>query len=194
MKGPIKRKIAKHTSKNKSESVLNTQIILRKEINCMIECYMKEMFKIFGKKEVIGIYLLGSVNKKWDSEIDYIPSMSDVDLNVYIKHPDKVNTYFSDITQALSFAAACENNFRKIIKNPIHIPRLQAQLHNMFLDKYPDYLAPKNSVKTIYGVPYENTIPETKKKAQDHKKKILDNSDFLRGIPLRIMLFLIYYV
>jgi hypothetical protein len=64
----------------------------------------------------------------------------------------------------------------------------------MFLEKYPDNLAPASSVKTIYGIPYEKCLPKNitkdvdyKKQFEDTKNQILSNKKYLYSIPLRVM-------
>lgn len=152
----------------------------------MVDCFMKELFKVFGKKEVIGIYLLGSANKKWDSEIDYIPGFSDVDLNVYMKNPEKFNKYFLDIKKALQFSKNYEKRFLKKIPHPTHIPRLQALLHNIFIND-PNYLAPAATVRTLYGADYAQTIPSTLKKTITQQAFILEYEKYYSRIPSQIM-------
>jgi hypothetical protein len=67
-----------------------------------------------------------------------------------------------------------------------YIPRLQAQLHNTFLDYYLKALAPASTVKTIYGVAYEKCIPKKLKRKNDSKKRILEYKNYLIGTPIRV--------
>lgn len=58
---------------------------LRKDIDFMVKTAKEVLLKNFGKN-IVGIYFKGSASKKWDSHIDYVPELSDVDIHILFKN------------------------------------------------------------------------------------------------------------
>ena len=46
----------------------------------MVEAWRSVLVEKLGDAAVDGLYILGSAAKRWDSLIDYVPELSDVDL------------------------------------------------------------------------------------------------------------------
>ena len=54
---------------------------LRHEINHMADSFVEVLLDDIPSQEIRGIYLKGSAQKEWDSPVDYVPEISDVDIH-----------------------------------------------------------------------------------------------------------------
>ena len=48
----------------------------------MAESIVEALLDEIPPEEIRGIYLMGSGQKEWDSPIDYVPEISDVDIHI----------------------------------------------------------------------------------------------------------------
>jgi hypothetical protein len=56
---------------------------LRREIRLMVQAVAGSLREVFGDSKVRAIWFKGSAQKQWESPMDYVPSLSDVDIHVW---------------------------------------------------------------------------------------------------------------
>ena len=56
--------------------------VLRADVEAMAEAWRTVLLEELGAAAIDGLYLKGSAAKRWDSLVDYVPELSDVDLHV----------------------------------------------------------------------------------------------------------------
>jgi len=175
--------MAKYSWSNKYPS----QSVLRKDIDALIYAFMNVLFQNVPKKDVDTIYFKGSASKKWESVIDYVPNVSDVDLHVRLRSYSSYNKLLC-IENSLKFVKSVEKEFFKLNPKHYHMPRLEMNIYSFVKDKL-DYLpTPKTSVKIIYGTtPYDYILPDRKKLLKRAREQIFGTEKFLNKLPMRTM-------
>ena len=123
----------------------------------MREAIVEALLANLGEDECVGIYAHGSSLKGWDSPIDYVPEISDVDIQMVLRDP-KVLT--DDLDRVLAIAADYETRFARHVPDPIHLPRPQIQVINKELE-IPEFLpSPPGSSRTLFGRPIAEVRPQ----------------------------------
>ncbi|MEM7415688.1 MAG: hypothetical protein AAF389_09355 [Gemmatimonadota bacterium] len=125
---------------------------IRAEAQAMAESFRDALLESCAPGSIDGVYVKGSAYRPWDSAIDYVPGVSDVDIHVRISpaapHPRR------SIDLALAVGERARVLFRARNPRPVHVPRAQL----IFLDEIesmPGYLpSPVGSVRTLHGTPY----------------------------------------
>ena len=123
----------------------------------MREAILEALLANLGGDEFVGIYAHGSSLKGWDSPIDYVPEVSDVDVQMVLRHPEVLT---DDLDRALAIAADYEARFAERVPNPAHLPRPQIQVINKELE-IPEFLpSPPGSSQTLFGRPIAEVRPQ----------------------------------
>jgi len=56
--------------------------VLKTEAFFMAEAFTEVLLEEIPDPDIVGIYCKGSVLKDWDSPLDYVPELSDVDIHI----------------------------------------------------------------------------------------------------------------
>jgi hypothetical protein len=121
---------------------------IRAECDTMRECVLEALLGALGEDEFAGIYAHGSSLKKWDSPIDYVPEVSDVDVQLVLKRPEVLT---EDLDRALAIAREYERRFGERCPDAVHLPRPQIQVINKELE-IPEFLpSPPGTSRTLFG-------------------------------------------
>ncbi|MGV8168729.1 MAG: hypothetical protein ACP5N3_01605 [Candidatus Nanoarchaeia archaeon] len=158
---------------------------LRKEIDLYTQTFTEVFLKKIGKENVKAIYFKGSGNKKWDSLLDYVPGLSDIDIHILFRNQKKYKNIADNITNSLKFSQILEDAYLSRARTRIHIPLLQIRNLNE-LKKRPFYQStPEATVKTLYGEKYRyEKINETKNNVL---KSLQEHDDFINKFPDRLI-------
>jgi hypothetical protein len=102
--------------------------------------------------DITSIWFTGSAQKRWDSPLDYVPELSDVDVHVRWAHPERW-TDAIDLERGLALHAQIETRYATACPAPLHIPRVQlVAVHEV--EQIPSYFgAPEGMTETLYGPP-----------------------------------------
>lgn len=121
---------------------------VRAECDAMRESVLEALLDSLGEDAFVGIYAHGSSLKPWDSPIDYVPEVSDVDVQLVLKRPELLT---EDLERALAIARAYERRFQERCPEALHLPRPQIQVINKELEM-PEFLpSPAKSSRTLFG-------------------------------------------
>ena len=131
--------------------------LIRAECDAMRGCILEALLRSLGEDAFIGIYAHGSSLKQWDSPIDYVPEVSDVDIQLVLKHPELLT---EDLDRALAIAEEYELRFRDRFPAMLHLPRPQIQVINKELE-IPEFLpSPPGSSRTLFGRKISEVRPQ----------------------------------
>ncbi len=134
------------------------------------------------------MYSKGSATKKWDSLIDYVPIMSDVDIHIK-EHED--SSLFANLSDAFISSIGISQTYEDLFveKNPahLHIPRTQiVNLKDL-----------ENSVSIIFPKPETVNIllgkyPKYETKTADFVRRVdrfrlMEEEDFLASLPKSVI-------
>ncbi len=84
--------------------------------------------------EIQGIYLKGSGQKEWDSPVDYVPEISDVDIHIQFYSDESWPRRIGTFAQAVSIQRAVETSYLSKIREPLHLPRPQLMVVNKLMN------------------------------------------------------------
>jgi hypothetical protein len=127
---------------------------LRNEVEACIEVW-KEIFAHLFDGRAEYAYAKGSAIKDWDTPIDYVPLLSDVDIHVKLTGATVLFEWAEDpFRRSVAISQAYEEKYLERIPEPVHIPRTQLVVLNSLLED-PGFILPTDSSSTrvIMGTP-----------------------------------------
>src|SRR5579884_4565920 len=136
---------------------------LRTEVEAAADALIAALCNLVPMSEIAGLYVKGSSVKSWDSPLDYVPSLSDVDVHVLYASSETHGRYFNSLDQAAGLSRSIETRYHRTVAEPMHITRVQLVVAND-LYRQPDFIpSPAKTVRVRHGLPY----PEAPVAAQD---------------------------
>ena len=128
---------------------------LRSEALCMAECFRDRLIEVIPRAEVRGIYFKGSAVKDWESPLDYVPEVSDVDMHIWFHDDAAWPKHLGTVHQALEVSAGVEALFAARMAHPLHQPRPQLVILNKMMAELEGFShSPQSTVKVLYGEEY----------------------------------------
>ncbi|MCG3217837.1 MAG: hypothetical protein KAR35_02465 [Candidatus Heimdallarchaeota archaeon] len=130
---------------------------LRDEVNLGLSIW-KDIFQNDFTDEVVYVYAKGSAVKKWDTAIDYVPILSDVDIHIKAKNLSLFQEKLT-LEKAFTLSEKYKQTFeRKQSKKsdtnsspPVHLPRFQIMTENQLFEDPKIILPRKEDIKLIFG-------------------------------------------
>jgi hypothetical protein len=102
----------------------------RKDVDAAIEVW-KSLINNRLSDTIAYSYVKGSAIKKWDSDIDYVPIISDIDIHIgTIENKPLIPKHREGFRYSLKTTELYEKYFRELRPDYFHIPRLQIVLVN----------------------------------------------------------------
>lgn len=154
----------------------------------MLEAFVEVLFEAIPKSDIAGIYFKGSAQKKWESPLDYVPELSDIDIHLLFSDDSSIEKYLGMAEKAINIQSKVEERYFSKIPKPIHIPRPQLLVLNGILDEEDFISSPKSTITVLSGKDY----PEPNSKVLERIKQIdckhlIDEEQFLLKFPLHIV-------
>ncbi len=132
---------------------------LRSEAICLAECIRDQLLQTVPALEIRGIHLKGSAVKTWDSPLDYVPEISDVDVHVWFRDDLAWREYLGTVEKALDFQRGVEKRFSCRIPQPVHEPRPQLIVVNKMIAELEHFVhSPQSTVSVLFGE--ESPVPD----------------------------------
>ena len=155
----------------------------------MGEAYLEALLERSEPGAVTGVYLKGSALKPWDSAIDYVPELSDVDVHVrFATWPDGARGLAS-VRGAALLTRSASSAFQRRHPRASHRPRPQLLVVNE-LERQPRYMpSPASTVETLFGDPYpESTRAAYLQVVPNDRSNFLADADFVRDdVPWKLI-------
>ncbi|MCK4234253.1 hypothetical protein KAX75_07470 [candidate division WOR-3 bacterium] len=162
--------------------------VLRKEITCMLEAFVDVLLEEIPESEIEGIYFKGSGQKEWDSPLDYVPEISDIDIHLLLAEDTLVEQYFGTTEQALTIQAQVEERYFSNVPEPIHFPRPQLVMLNPAIKDNDFVPSPPNTITVLHGKPYLSIEDSALDRLQRIDcQRLLDEEQFLSKYPLHVV-------
>ncbi len=162
---------------------------MRADAHEMVEAYVRTVLDHAPSDSVTGVYAKGSAYKSWDSIIDYVPEVSDVDIHVRFVDDLQATRFLQSLGLALQIAERALERFHAKVSDPTHVPRPQLLVLNE-VEKLPGYLAsPTAIVRTLYGSPFEGGSREDYADARpaDGQRFVADAHYVQRELPHQVI-------
>jgi hypothetical protein len=158
---------------------------LRREVEAMVAAYVDALRGSVPDAEIAGIYFKGSAQKEWNSPLDYVPELSDVDVHVLLADDEAAEEYLGTPEQALELQAAAEAAYFAKVPEPTHVPRPQLIVLNSVIEE-PDFVpTPAEAITVLHGGDYPAGAPLSHEKLKDIDARRLAG-EALRGMVWRV--------
>lgn len=162
---------------------------LRLEAECLAECFRDQLLSLIPDGEIRAIYLKGSVVKRWESALDYVPEVSDVDMHVWFHDDAAWPKYLGTVPQALDVQRGAEARFAARISRPLHEPRPQLIVMNKMMAELEDFLhSPRSIVRVLYGENYPEADYSGSASIRRHDStRLVDEAGWVDKMPLHLV-------
>ncbi|MBU7004103.1 MAG: hypothetical protein HXS50_00955, partial [Theionarchaea archaeon] len=126
----------------------------RRDVDVCIETWSGILRESLGYRALYA-YVKGSTVKRWDTFMDYVPLVSDVDIHVKVANEDDFFPSEGSFEWAMELSSSYEERFKIANPSHLHIPRAQIVILNE-IQKWEDYVpSAPGEVRTIFGEPDE---------------------------------------
>lgn len=156
---------------------------IRGEVEQAIRTWQTLLEEVLGEC-LLALYAKGSAIKPWDSEIDYVPQLSDVDLHVLTSLDGGLfDSAGSAFDQAMRLSKAYEARFRAALPDAHHVPRTQIVVLNDVLDDKDFVVSPRVVIRLLRG-----EVPEPSEHGPEElhrldRKNLLALDSCVDGVP-----------
>jgi len=162
--------------------------VLREEVDAMLGAIAEALLEAIPESCIGGIYFKGSAHKEWDSPLDYVPELSDLDIHLLFSDDSAIETYLGTVEQGLRVQQSMERKYRARRPNPIHVPRPQVSVLNRLLKEDDFVPSPPETVTVLRGIPYPvPDLSDPDKIRLIDCKRLLEHEEFLKTWPLRVI-------
>lgn len=164
--------------------------VLREEVDCMVQAIAEALLEGVRDSEIVGIYFKGSAQKEWDSPLDYVPELSDVDVHVLFADDGLVDRYVGAVEQAVAVQQSMERKYRSLCPHPVHVPRPQVTVLNRLLADADFCWSLPETVTVVRGQPYPAPPPESGDRERIRAidcKRLLEAEQYVKSWPLRVV-------
>jgi len=160
-----------------------SQIKIREEVEAFVDVVHDVLVTAISPSALRGLYYKGSAIKKWESALDYVPEISDVDFHVWLKSEADVERVFGSMDVALDVQASLEREYARRVPTPAHHPRPQFVIMNKLLED-PDYSpSAPDQVRVLRGVSCPSGSYDSKKMLETDCRRALSDESFLAKLP-----------
>ncbi len=123
---------------------------LRLEVTTALDIWNEVLLEEFGSN-LNYVYSKGSAVKEWDSSIDYVPMISDIDVHFTLYDYKHGANLSKAVASSLKVGLRYEENFKERIALHHHVPRPQVMCINSFMEDE-QWVNPKEKeVIMLYG-------------------------------------------
>ncbi len=158
----------------------------KEDVLCAINVWSSLLEETFGSRLEYA-YAKGSAVKNWNSPVDYVPVISDLDIHVMMT--DSKSLFPENkigFNLAVNVSKKYEDRFREIREEYLHIPRPQVVHINPVLEN-PSFILPQVSdVHIMIGSPKDGPILPTEKIRLVDRKQIENLSEYLMDLPRQV--------
>ncbi len=159
----------------------------RHDVRVCIQAWSETLQEFFGTR-LDFIYTKGSAVKAWDSPIDYVPILSDVDVHFHLTDDGPI---FADADTAFDTSMKIleehERRFYMIEPAPLHFPRSQLS-HLNAIKKEEWYTPPRpQDVTVVIGNPPFDTFPDPDRIRVIDKWRTEETASVIQRIPVSLI-------
>ncbi len=158
----------------------------RVDIEVSLQAWISVLQETFGNR-IRYAYAKGSSVKTWDSPIDYVPEISDVDIHFrFVESTDMITTEVP-FTQAMDISLAYEQKFHENNPTALHLPRSQLMLLDLLMEQV-NYVPPRlDDIRVLIGKPKQIPLPSIDEIRNLDFTNLLELEPFLKNLPMSVI-------
>lgn len=162
---------------------------LRADTRAMAEAWAGVLRASVPPGALRAVHFKGSALKVWDSPIDYVPGLSDVDIHVTLTTERDVG-HLDDVDAALEVNRAVLEAFRRRAPAPLHVPKPQLVITNRLEQDASILPSPASTVETLWGEAYPDHVLTAEEQASQRSRdreelRRTDHLEFTSALALR---------
>jgi len=139
------------------------------------------------ERKVRAAYVKGSAIKVWESPIDYVPSLSDLDIHVLMPEELPLLHSSDSFLEAMDISEEYETRFLQSYPDHLHIPRPQV-LPLARLKKHVMYVPPRpGDMRMLIGEFEPESLPDIQTIRGIDLENLQDIPEFLETLPLTVI-------
>ncbi|MHA1303883.1 MAG: hypothetical protein ACTSPI_09290 [Candidatus Heimdallarchaeaceae archaeon] len=156
----------------------------REDVELAVEIW-KDLLSEFYPDRIEYCYAKGSALKNWQNDYDYVPILSDIDIQLSLKKSIFTEEEFSSFYEAVMLSRKYEEQFITLNPSFLHIPRIQIFILNDFTKMEGFQLPRKSDVHWLFGRKnYPDDIDE-KENNERLMKELLDLKRILLELSIK---------
>jgi hypothetical protein len=156
---------------------------IREEVEAFVEAVSEMLLDAVSPEALRGLYYKGSSIKSWESALDYVPEISDVDFHVWLKTEDDVKRVFGSMDVALEVQTALERVYATRVPSPAHHPRPQFVILNKLVEDPRYSPPPPHGVRVLHGEDWPTMPYDSGRMLEVDAKNFVSHDDFLARLP-----------
>ncbi len=158
----------------------------RLDIEVALETWTTILQETFSDR-IRYAYAKGSSVKPWDSPIDYVPEISDVDIHFrFTEFEDMIFTE-DPFTQAMEISLTYEQRFQEHRPNALHLPRSQLILLDLLMEQV-NYVPPRlDDIHILIGNPKQIPLPSISVIRSSDLANLQELEPFLKNLPMSVI-------
>jgi hypothetical protein len=160
---------------------------IRDDVKASLDAWTNVLLESIGSR-LSYAYAKGSALKPWNSPIDYVPIISDVDIHIMLSDNKGLSLESEDaFSDAMRISQNYEDQFTEMRPDHLHIPRSQLMLIKR-LSEILDYVPSRvEDVTMLIGECSEPAFPTIEQIRMIDLQNLLSLSDFLNRTPDRVI-------
>ncbi len=159
----------------------------RHDIRMCVQAWIEILRDELGER-IDYVFSKGSSMKNWDSPIDYVPILSDVDIHILLK--DDAD-FFSECEErfeaAMRLSQCFEDRFFELEPEPLHFPRSQLIHVNRYKNEDWFIIPRAEDVQPLIGHPQKEQLPSVDTIRQIDLKNLVELEEYLQWLPMGAM-------
>jgi len=159
---------------------------LRFEARAMVQAFRDALLARVPAEGIAGIYFKGSAQKPWDSPLDYVPELSDVDIHVLFGQEFPWEEHLDTMDGSLGLLAEAEKRYDSQVPRPIHLPLPQLTVVNWLTGQLEYVPAPEGCVEPLFGDALDmGSWPGDDRVRAIDRQNLLQQAESVQRAPLR---------
>lgn len=158
----------------------------RKDLEVSLNIWKTILMEILGERIQL-LFAKGSAIKPWDSPIDYVPILGDLDIHILLYDNESIfKDYGNPNETALDISIQYERRFTQECPNYLHLPRSQI-VHLNELLTMEDYVQPRpQDIRILHGEPKAISLTNPRRIKEIDLKRLLETKKLLKNLPMKL--------
>ncbi|MBE0525931.1 hypothetical protein E4H12_11570 [Candidatus Thorarchaeota archaeon] len=158
----------------------------RRDVDAGLKAWTTVLKEDIGSR-IVYAYAKGSALKKWESPIDYVPTISDLDIHIMLTSDDSILSGSSEsFEEAMHLSKRYEDEY--LLQHPehLHIPRSQIMTINR-LTTVVEYVPPRpQDIRALLGDMPKHSFQEDDEIRRIDRQNLMNYQEYIEVLPRRL--------